>query len=173
MHSWIAGLTRPARFCAQWAGSPLGQSPRNALLVNIRPAQSSPRSSLVAPVCVRSPRRRHGKLLQLLQILARFRQGNLASGGVGMPQLDAPSQLGNLFQRPIDQAAVWRMVGGRAAAAGLMARIGNHSFRATPFALRVAARPIVRQSDRYHEPRCSGTRAMSGKAATSIRAAVP
>ena len=36
-----------------------------------------------------------------------------------------------LTEQPLDQAAAWRMVRRRAAAAGIMAPIGNHTMRAT------------------------------------------
>jgi len=41
-----------------------------------------------------------------------------------------------------------------------------------PFALRIATRPVLCRNGSYHEPRCSGTRATRGKAATSNRAAM-
>jgi integrase/recombinase XerC len=36
-----------------------------------------------------------------------------------------------LTKQPMDQSAAWLMIRRRAAAAGIMAPIGNHSFRAT------------------------------------------
>ena len=36
-----------------------------------------------------------------------------------------------LTEQPMDQADAWRMIRRRAAAAGIMAPIGNHTFRAT------------------------------------------
>jgi integrase len=43
----------------------------------------------------------------------------------------APRRAGQLTDRPLSQADAWRMIRRRATAAGVLTRVGNHSFRAT------------------------------------------
>jgi integrase len=55
----------------------------------------------------------------------------LAGGGKALLFRTAIGRTGTLSERPMSQADAYRMIRRRAADAGILTRIGNHSFRAT------------------------------------------